>query len=246
MGLVRAALNAASALDWLTAHRGLDVAGAGLRAALGKKAPLVSHGVIPAAGTKAGRTRLAPPPETLCAVYFASCAGQMFGPSRDDGDGEPISATLQRLAKKAGFALITPPRAPSLCCGQPFDSKGLAVEADRKAEEALQAVLQASENGKWPVFSDTSPCSQRLKAVAAGRLAVLDLAEFLHDHLLPRTAIPERLLRLLPCMSPARRAAWGLNSSCWLSRKRAPNGSSCLPGSAAAPLRATRDSCGRR
>lgn len=193
MGLVRVALNAASALDWLTAHRGLDVAGAGLRAALGKKAPLVSHGVIPAAGTKAGRTRPAPPPETLCAVYFASCAGQMFGPSRDDGDGEPISATLQRLAKKAGFALITPPRAPSLCCGQPFDSKGLAVEADRKAEEALQAVLQASENGKWPVFSDTSPCSQRLKAVAAGRLAVLDLAEFLHDHLLPRTAIPERL-----------------------------------------------------
>jgi len=193
MGLVRTGLNAASAFDWLTAHRGLDAAGAGLRAALGKKAPLVSRGVMPSAGAKAGRTRLPPPPEALCAVYFASCAGQMFGPSRDDGDGEPISATLQRLAKKAGFELIAPPRAPSLCCGQPFDSKGLAIEADRKAEETVQALLQASENGKWPVFSDTSPCSQRLKAAAAGRLAVLDIAEFLHDRVLPRAAIPERL-----------------------------------------------------
>ncbi len=193
MGLVRTGLNAASAFDWLTAHHGLDVAGAGLRAALGKNAPLVSHGVMPTAGTKAGRRGPAPQPETLRAVYFASCAGQMFGPSRDDGDGEPVSATLQRLANKAGFELIAPPRPGGLCCGQPFDSKGLVAEADRKAEEAVQALLRASENGKWRIFSDTSPCSQRLKAATVGRLAVLDIAEFLHDHLLPRAVIPERL-----------------------------------------------------
>src|SRR5208282_5402400 len=59
-------------------------------------------------------------------------------------------------------------------------------------EEAINALQQASENGRWPVFSDTSPCSQRLKTMAAGRLELLDIAEFLHDRVLPSVDIAER------------------------------------------------------
>ncbi len=192
MGLVRAVLKAASAFDAVTAGHGLDVSGALMRTAIGRRAPLVSHRATPRAGTKAQSSKAAPAPGEPRVVYFASCAGQMFGPARNDPDGEAISATLFRLADKADLSIVSPPGQTGLCCGQPFDSKGLSAEASRKAEEAVSALLHASENGRWPVFSDTSPCSQRLKSKAAGRLELLDIAEFLHDHVLPRVDIAER------------------------------------------------------
>jgi D-lactate dehydrogenase len=119
----------------------------------------------------------------------------MFGPARDDRDVETVAATLYRLLDKAGFEIITPPRNASLCCGQPFDSKGLNSEGDRKAEETINALIEASEDSRWPVFVDTSPCAQRLKSMAAGRLTPLDVAEFLHDYILPNVDIPERLTK---------------------------------------------------
>ena len=169
LGLVRTGLRAASAFDAVTAGYGLDAAGAFMRGALGDSAPLVSHRATPRAGTRIGPkpVRAAGKPR---AIYFASCAGQMFGPGRSDGQGEPLSVTLYRLAQKAGIELVTPKGAAHLCCGQPFDSKGLSREADRKAEEAAGALVEASAGGRWPVFSDTSPCSQRLKAAGAARL----------------------------------------------------------------------------
>lgn len=192
MTFTRAGLRAASVFDTLTAHRGLDACGALLRAALGTKAPLVSREVMPKAGSKPKRRKTATAAGASRAVYFASCAGQMFGPARDDPEGENIGATLHRLAAKAGIELVRPAKAAGLCCGQPFDSKGLAAEAERKVEEATGALLLAGENGRWPIFSDTSPCSQRLKAAVDGRFELLDIAEFLTDHVLPRVEIPER------------------------------------------------------
>ena len=184
----RGGLRLASMFDAATAGHGLDALGAGMRA-FGKGAPLVSHKMTPCAGA------LTPPPATQGrprVVYFGSCAGHMFGPARDDAEGEPLAATLYRLLDKAGLDAITPKRPAGLCCGQPFDSKGFKSEADRKAEEALVALVAASENDRWPIFSDTSPCSQRLKAAAAGRIEILDISEFLQRHILPNIVIPER------------------------------------------------------
>ncbi len=184
----RDALRLASVFDAATAGYGLDALGTGMRA-LGVGAPLVSRKMTPRAGALAsppaprGRPRV---------VYFGSCAGHMFGPARDDEEGEPLAATLYRLLDKAGLDPIAPKRAGGLCCGQPFDSKGFKAEADRKAQEALAALIAASEGGRWPIFSDTSPCSQRLKAAAAGRAEILDISEFLQRHVLPKVEIPAR------------------------------------------------------
>jgi D-lactate dehydrogenase len=190
---VRAALNVASAFDLVTGERGLDAIGAIMRTVTGGGGPLLSHRGTPRAGAK-----ITPPEpdrnvEKPRVVYFASCAGQMFGPARDDRSGETVAATLYRLLDKAGFEIVVPPRQPSLCCGQPFDSKGLTGEGDRKAEETITALIEASEGGRWPIFVDTSPCAQRLRSVAAGRLTLLDIAEFLHNHVLPNVDIPNRI-----------------------------------------------------
>ena len=184
----RGALHAASAFDAATAGRGLDALGSSLRA-FGKSAPLVSRKATPRAGT------LAPPPaprDRPRVVYFGSCSGRMFGPARDDAEGEPLAETIYRLLDKAGLDGVAPKRPGSLCCGQPFDSKGFKTQADEKAEEAIAALMDASEGGRWPVFSDTSPCSQRLKTAAAGRIEILDISEFLLRRVLPNVDIPER------------------------------------------------------
>ena len=185
---MRGALRAASALDAATAGRGLDALGSGLRA-FGKSAPLVSRKATPRAGA------LAPPPapkKRPRAVYFGSCSGHMFGPARDDTEGEPLAETLYRLLDKAGIDGVVPKRPGALCCGQPFDSKGFKAQADGKAEEAIDALIEASDGGRWPVFSDTSPCSQRLKTAAAGRIEILDISEFLLERVLPNVDIPVR------------------------------------------------------
>jgi D-lactate dehydrogenase len=181
LGLVRAGLRAASAFDAVTAGYGLDAAGALMRGVLGNSAPLLSHRATPRAGARI-KSKPAAESDKPRAIYW------------DERPGEPVSAALYRLAEKAGVAIVTPQRAAHLCCGQPFDSKGLFAEANRKAEEAIGALLTASEGGTWPVFSDTSPCSQRLKTVAAGRLPLLDIAEFLHDHVLPNVDVPGRVM----------------------------------------------------
>jgi D-lactate dehydrogenase len=193
MAAVRTALNAASAFDLITGERGLDAVGAIMRTVTGGRGPMVSRRGLPKAGAKITPRERDRNAEKARVVYFASCAGQMFGPARDDRSGEAVAATLYRLLEKAGFEIIVAARQPSLCCGQPFDSKGLTGEGDRKAEEAIGALIEASEDGRWPVFVDTSPCAQRLKSMAAGRVKMLDIAEFLHDHVLPNVDIPARV-----------------------------------------------------
>jgi D-lactate dehydrogenase len=193
MAAVRSGLRVASAFDTATGERGLDAVGAILRTATGARGPLVSRRSTPRAGAniRPRKPNLAITKPRV--VYLASCAGQMFGPARDDRSGQTIVTTLYRLLDKAGFEIITPPRQASLCCGQPFDSKGLFDEANRKAEETIGALIEASEDGRWPVFVDTSPCAQRLKSIVAGRLKMLDITEFLHDHVLPNVDIPVRI-----------------------------------------------------
>ena len=92
----------------------------------------------------------------------------------------------ERLFQRAGFDVVYPDRLDGLCCGQPFESKGLMAAADLKSAELEAALRDASEGGRWPVVFDTSPCAYRMKRFLAGRLPVHDSIEFVHDVLAPR------------------------------------------------------------
>ena len=61
--------------------------------------------------------------------------------------------------------------------------------ADQKSTELEHALRDASENGRWPIVFDTSPCAYRMKRRCDGRLHVQDSIEFIHDTVLPRVAI---------------------------------------------------------
>jgi D-lactate dehydrogenase len=100
----------------------------------------------------------------------------------------PIVA--ERLFRRAGFDVVYPQGLGGLCCGQPFESKGLIDAANLKSAELEAALAAASRkddgHGHWPIVFDTSPCAYRMKRMLAGRLPLHDSIEFVHDALLPR------------------------------------------------------------
>ena len=45
-----------------------------------------------------------------------------------------------------------------------FNSRGFKDAAAKKGAELEASLLKASENGKWPIVCDTSPCLSQIKA----------------------------------------------------------------------------------
>jgi D-lactate dehydrogenase len=120
-------------------------------------------------------------------VYFPSCASRTMGPAKGDPVQDSLPAKTEALLKKAGFQVVHPGNCSALCCGQPFESKGLTTQADAKLREIEQALRLASRDGQDPVVFDTSPCAFRVKqnCQEAG-LKVYDIAEFIHDFAMKR------------------------------------------------------------
>ena len=125
-------------------------------------------------------------------VYLPSCVSRTMGPACNDHGTEPLPGKTAMLLEKAGYNVVYPKGLANLCCGQPFESKGLPEVADRKSAEVGEALREVSRNGDLPIISDTSPCSYRLRRVLPEALRPLDIAEFIHDHLLDRLRIRKR------------------------------------------------------
>jgi len=122
-------------------------------------------------------------------VYFPSCAARNMGAQRGHDGVEALPLVVERLFQRAGFDVVYPHGLDGLCCGQPFESKGLN-DAATVMSSALEAALHdASGGGRWPIVFDTSPCAYRMKRFLAGRLQVHDSIEFVHDVVLARVAI---------------------------------------------------------
>jgi D-lactate dehydrogenase len=119
-------------------------------------------------------------------VYFPSCAARTMGPQRGHDGIEMLPTVAERLFRRAGFDIVYPESLDGLCCGQPFESKGLVDAADLKSSELAAALRDASSDGRWPIVFDTSPCTYRMKKVLAGALPIHDSIDFIHDTLLPR------------------------------------------------------------
>ncbi len=128
-----------------------------------------------------------PPFEPI--VYFPSCAARTMGPARGESVHDDVPTVTDRLLRRAGFAPLYPKKMGSLCCGQPFESKGLLDLADAKSAELESALRAASDSGRWPIVFDTSPCAYRMKQFLNGRLNVLDISEALLQLVLPRVTI---------------------------------------------------------
>jgi D-lactate dehydrogenase len=135
-------------------------------------------------------------------VYLPSCASRVFG---QQAGAPSLPQVVQSLLKKAGCRVIVPARVEGLCCGMPYDSKGMVEVAATKRTELVEALWQASEQGRWPVLLDTSPCVQRLLSGALGKgLRVFEPSAFVLEHLLPHldlAPIDETVMLHITCSS---------------------------------------------
>ncbi len=119
-------------------------------------------------------------------VYFPSCIARSMGPAKGDPVDEPISEVTNRVLKKAGYSVLFPPDMENLCCGTPWESKGHHETADKKSTELEQVLLEVSEQGKYPILCDTSPCLYRMRKVMDPRLKLYEPVEFVHEFLFDR------------------------------------------------------------
>ena len=124
---------------------------------------------------------------TVCkAVYFPSCINQMMGlPKHHHAVYKPLVEEMVSLLGKAGYEVIFPENMSSLCCGTIWESKGMPEIADRKTAELEEALWQASEQGRYPVLCDQSPCLHRMKHKIK-KMRLYEPAEFILGFLADR------------------------------------------------------------
>lgn len=99
----------------------------------------------------------------LKVVYFPSCINQAMGVARHAGNEIAQVNKMISLLNKAGYEVLFPENMDNLCCGTIWESKGMEDIADQKSTELEQALLKASEQGKYPVLCDQSPCLYRMR-----------------------------------------------------------------------------------
>ena len=117
-------------------------------------------------------------------VYFPSCINQTMGLARKSPVEQPLVNKMTKLLQKAGYEVIYPERMDKLCCGTIWESKGMPDIADRKSAELEAALWQASEEGKYPVLCDQSPCLHRMRQTIR-RMKLYEPVEFIYTFLRP-------------------------------------------------------------
>lgn len=118
----------------------------------------------------------------LKVVYFPSCLNQTMGLTKHSPVKTPLAEEMVSLLEKAGYEVIFPEGKDKLCCGTIWESKGLPDIADRKVAELEEALWKASENGKYPVLCDQSPCLHRMR-VKIKKMKLYEPAEFIYKFL---------------------------------------------------------------
>ncbi len=125
-------------------------------------------------------------------VYFPSCLNQRLGLQKGSPATQPTMADMKELLEKAGYEVIFPENMEKMCCGTIWESKGMAQLADQKGKELHEALLKASENGKYPILCDQSPCLYRMRHTnkdAGAQLEMFEPAEFIEKFVLDKLDI---------------------------------------------------------
>lgn len=118
-------------------------------------------------------------------VYFPSCINQTMGLARKSPEEMALVDKMVSLLQKGGFEVIFPDNMDKLCCGTIWESKGMMDIANRKSKELEEALWKASEEGRYPVLCDQSPCLHRMRETIK-KMKLYEPAEFIYTFLRDR------------------------------------------------------------
>ena len=186
-GLTRSAaisLNLLNAVHTMLGSKGMEKISSTARSLSGRRLPQWTP-LMPLGASLPGLKPIRAGAESRV-VYFPSCIARTMGPAKDDPVDDSIVEVTVRVLEKAGLGIIFPENMADLCCGTPWESKGFAEIADQKSTELETALLKATENGRYPVLCDTSPCLYRMRKVMSKSLQLYEPVEFVHIFLRDR------------------------------------------------------------
>ncbi|MCG8581673.1 MAG: FAD-binding oxidoreductase [Bacteroidales bacterium] len=182
--VARGALNIVGGLQKVLPEKVMEKGGAFVHKASGRSIPLWNTH-MPLGAKKVDTTSAISSDRKV--VYFPACINRMMGNDAETRSKEALTAVTRKLVNKAGYEIIYPENLTNLCCGMSFDSKGFKGQGMDKLEELETALLKATDNGRYPVLCDMSPCLLRMKELMDKRLNLMEPVDFtlryLKDHL---------------------------------------------------------------
>ena len=153
------------------------------------------HGVtgvtpyVPKTTPKANRYRLRSrikPTNFEKVVYFSTCANRAFKPNQGYDDERSLQQVVESLCNKAHIDIIYPEHIENLCCGLSFENYDDVHE--RAVKDLHDALMKASQNGKYPIVIDHSACfNHAFKHMPD--LEINDISEFLCKYVVPHLDI---------------------------------------------------------
>lgn len=127
-------------------------------------------------------------------VYFSTCANRAFRQNQGYDDQRSLQQVVESLCNKAQIDIIYPEHIENLCCGLSFENYDDVHE--RAVKDLHDALMKASQNGKYPIVIDHSACfNHAFKHMPD--LEINDISEFLCKfvvHRLDITKCDERVL----------------------------------------------------
>ena len=119
-------------------------------------------------------------------VYFSTCANRAFKPNQGYDDDRSLQQVVESLCNKAHIDIIYPKHIENLCCGLSFENYDDVHE--RAVKDLYDALMKASENGKYPIVIDHSACfNHAFKHMPD--LEINDISEFLCKYVVPHLDI---------------------------------------------------------
>lgn len=144
-------------------------------------------------------------------VYVPACVTRIMGPAKTDNvsasNQQSVHEKLLSIFNKAGYEVVYPEGLSSSCCGMMFNSRGFKGAAEKKGAELEAALMRASENGKYPIVCDTSPCLSQIKAGLNDpslRFSLYEPVEFIRHFLLDKlefNKVKDSVAIHVPCSS---------------------------------------------
>lgn len=180
-GALRGVLAVANVAHTLLGTEGMTLIGKGLHKGL--KMPLWTPSLPKNYRFREGRVERTEQRDKV--VYFPSCINQTMGTDRASRHCRPLIEEMMSLFAKAGYEVVLPKAMEALCCGTIWESKGMPEVADQKLRELEDALWEASEQGKYDVVCDQSPCLYRMKQKIS-RMRLYDSAEFVWEKMRDR------------------------------------------------------------
>ena len=119
-------------------------------------------------------------------VYFSTCANRAFKPNQGYDDDRSLQQVVESLCNKAHIDIIYPKHIENLCCGLSFENYDDVHE--RAVKDLHDALIKASQNGKYPIVIDHSACfNHAFKHMPD--LEINDISEFLCKYVVPHLDI---------------------------------------------------------